>query len=121
MLCCAQVVWSALLDALPMGGKNGQQIVAQVLKQVKTYRKLLNAFSNSTRSEAALIVHVQVHRLVALLPGLSVSSASGSACPARCACAGQIEARGCKVNAGRDHVLQNEQRKHSRSLPVIAT
>ena len=56
----AQVVWSALLASLPMGGKNTQQIAANVLKQVRTYRKLLNAFSKGARAEAALIVHVQV-------------------------------------------------------------
>ena len=54
-----QVVWSALIDALPMGGKNGQQIAGSILKQVRTYRKLLKAFSKGARAEAALIVHVQ--------------------------------------------------------------
>ena len=54
------MVWSALLAALPMGGKNGQQILANILKQVRMYRKLLNAFSKGARAEAALIVHVQV-------------------------------------------------------------
>ena len=55
-----QVIWTVLLDAVPTGGKNGQQIVSAVLKQVKTYSKLLNAFCNTGRAEASLLVHVQV-------------------------------------------------------------
>ena len=55
-----QVVWTVIMDAVPTGGKNGQQIVSAVAKQVKTYSKLLNAFSNTGRAEAALLVHMQV-------------------------------------------------------------
>ena len=55
-----QVVWTVLLDAVPTGGKNGQQIVSAVAKQIKTYVKLLNAFSTTGRAEAALLVHMQV-------------------------------------------------------------
>lgn len=55
-----QVVWTVLVEAIPTVGKNTQQIKAAILKQVKAYEKLLNAFCGSARVEASLIVHVQV-------------------------------------------------------------
>ena len=52
-----------LVEAIPTVGKNTQQIRAAILKQVKAYEKLLNAFCGSARVEASLIVHVQVRSL----------------------------------------------------------
>ena len=49
-----------LIGAVPLGGKNHQQIQTAVAKQVKRYQKLLEAFSGSARLEAALMVHIQV-------------------------------------------------------------
>jgi hypothetical protein len=56
-----QVLWNTLIGAVPLGGKNHQQIQTAVAKQVKKYQKLLEAFSGSARLEAALMVHIQVH------------------------------------------------------------
>lgn len=56
-----KVLWTVLVDAVPTGGKNGQQIVSAIGKQVKTYSQLLTAFSSTGRAEAALISHVQVY------------------------------------------------------------
>ena len=49
-----------LVEAIPTVGKNTQQIKGAILKQVKAYEKLLNAFCGSARVEASLIVHLQV-------------------------------------------------------------
>ena len=49
-----------LVEAIPTVGKNTQQIKGAILKQVKAYVKLLNAFCSSARVEASLIVHLQV-------------------------------------------------------------
>ena len=56
----SQVVWTVLVEAIPTVGKNTQQIKGAILKQVKAYEKLLNAFCGSARVEASLIVHLQV-------------------------------------------------------------
>ena len=56
-----------LLDAVPTGGKNGQQIVSAVSKQIKTYSKLLKAFCSTRGAENALILHMQVGGLAPLL------------------------------------------------------
>ena len=58
-----QVVWTVLVEAIPTVGKNTQQIKAAILKQVKAYEKLLNAFCGSARVEASLIVHLQVQNI----------------------------------------------------------
>ncbi|CAK0783738.1 hypothetical protein CVIRNUC_006937 [Coccomyxa viridis] len=55
-----KVVWTVLVEAIPTVGKNTQQIKGAILKQVKAYEKLLNAFCGSARVEASLIVHLQV-------------------------------------------------------------
>ena len=49
-----------LVEAIPTVGKNTQQIKGAILKQVKAYEKLLNAFCGSARVEASLVVHLQV-------------------------------------------------------------
>ena len=59
-----------LVEAIPTVGKNTQQIRAAILKQVKAYEKLLNAFCGSARVEASLIVHVQVCSLPLCLHAL---------------------------------------------------
>lgn len=56
-----KVLWNVLIGAVPLGGKNHQQIQTAVAKQVKRYQKLLEAFSGSARLEAALMVHIQVY------------------------------------------------------------
>ena len=47
-------------------GKNSQQILSLIQKQLKTYHMLLNECTKSGRVEAALINHVQVSRFVLL-------------------------------------------------------
>ena len=66
----SQVVWTVLVEAIPTVGKNTQQIKSAILKQVKAYEKLLNAFCSSARVEGSLIVHLQVQilRLVEVMP-----------------------------------------------------
>lgn len=54
-----QVIWTVLVEALPMVGKNAQQIRAMVLRQVKAYKALLNTFCTNARTEAAFMVHLQ--------------------------------------------------------------
>ena len=58
-----QVIWTVLVEALPMVGKNAQQIRAMVLRQVKAYKALLNTFCTNARTEAAFMVHLQARRL----------------------------------------------------------
>lgn len=48
------------MDAVGTQTKNAIQITTSVGKQVKTYNALLQEFCKTQRSEAALIVHVQV-------------------------------------------------------------
>lgn len=55
-----RVLWVAVTKSVNMTGKNQQQILQAVLKQVKTYRKVLNAFASSAKGELALLVTVQV-------------------------------------------------------------
>ena len=57
----AQVLWNTLIGVIPLGGKNSQQIQGAVQKQIKTYQKLMEAFTSTSRAEQALINHVQVH------------------------------------------------------------
>mmetsp|Transcript_4435 Transcript_4435/g.10718 ORF Transcript_4435/g.10718 Transcript_4435/m.10718 type:complete len:422 (-) Transcript_4435:199-1464(-) len=55
-----KVVWGSLMKALNLTGKNQQQVQFMVLKQVKTWQKLIGAVANSARLEAALMVEIQV-------------------------------------------------------------
>ncbi len=48
-------------------GKNSQQILSLIQKQLKTYNLLLNECTKSGRVEAALINHVQVSHFVCQL------------------------------------------------------
>ena len=56
------MLWNTLIGAIPLGGKNGQQIHGAIQKQIKTYQKLLEAFTTTSRAEQALINHVQARR-----------------------------------------------------------
>ena len=53
------MLWNTLIGAIPLGGKNGQQIQGAIQKQIKTYQKLMEAFTTTSRAEQALINHVQ--------------------------------------------------------------
>ncbi len=57
-----------VIEALPMVGKNAQQIRAMVLRQVKAYKALLHAFCAGARVEAALMVHLQACAATPLQP-----------------------------------------------------
>lgn len=55
-----QIIFTVLIDAISTVGKNGQQILSLILKQIKINAKLLTSFTTSGRVESALINHVQV-------------------------------------------------------------
>jgi len=63
-ICCQcdtellQIIFTVLIDAISTVGKNGQQILSLILKQIKI--KLLTSFTTSGRVESSLINHVQV-------------------------------------------------------------
>ena len=57
-------------------GKNSQQILSLIQKQLKTYHALLNECTKSGRVEAALINHVQVSHSVSTVPAICMSWAS---------------------------------------------
>ena len=54
-----QIIFTVLIDAISTVGKNGQQILSLILKQIKINAKLLTSFTTSGRVESALINHVQ--------------------------------------------------------------
>eukprot|EP00891_Asterochloris_glomerata_P001856 jgi/Astpho2/1856/Aster-00382 len=56
-----KVVWTACMSPINTVGKNSQQILSLIQKQLKTYNLLLNECTKSGRVEAALINHVQVY------------------------------------------------------------
>ena len=49
-----------VISAVPTVGKNNQQILSAMIKQIKQYKKLINTYCSTARLEAALLVHVQV-------------------------------------------------------------
>jgi hypothetical protein len=55
-----QVLWKTLIEALPLSGKNPNQIRTAISKQMSKYQKLLTSFCTTARLEAALLVDVQV-------------------------------------------------------------
>ncbi len=65
-MCCQyatellQIIFTVLIDAISTVGKNGQQILSLILKQIKINAKLLTSFTTSGRVESSLINHVQV-------------------------------------------------------------
>ena len=54
-------------------GKNSQQILSLIQKQLKTYHILLNECTKSGRVEAALINHVQVSYFVSTVSATCMS------------------------------------------------
>ena len=58
-----QIIFTVLIDAISTVGKNGQQILSAILKQIKLNAKLLTSFTTSGRVESSLINHVQVLEL----------------------------------------------------------
>ncbi len=56
------MLWNTLIGVIPLGGKNGQQIQGAIQKQIKTYQKLMEAFTTTSRAEQALINHVQARQ-----------------------------------------------------------
>ena len=54
-----------VISAVPTVGKNNQQIMAAMSKQVKQYHKLFDKYCGSARLEAVLLVHIQVSNLSA--------------------------------------------------------
>ena len=67
-LALLQIIFTVLIDALSTVGKNGQQILSAVLKQIKLNAKLLTSFTTSGRVESSLINHVQVFTMLLLMP-----------------------------------------------------
>lgn len=55
-----RVIWSCLMRAINMTGKNQQQILQAMVRAVKTYHKLLATFVVNGRLELTLLVTVQV-------------------------------------------------------------
>ena len=68
-----QIIFTVLIDAISTVGKNGQQILSLILKQIKMNAKLLTSFTTSGRVESALISHVQVLNYQCLLCHYMVS------------------------------------------------
>ena len=54
------MVWTVLINAVPTMGKNAQQIVGAVKKQITTYKALLAENVPTARLEGVLLVQVQV-------------------------------------------------------------
>lgn len=76
MMACVllQIIFTVLIDALSTVGKNGQQILSAILKQIKQNSKLLTEFATSGRVESALINHIQVDQS-SELPGVLQAAA----------------------------------------------
>jgi hypothetical protein len=55
-----KVGWAALVTSINMTGKNQQQIVQAVAKQIKTYKELLAGFATNGKLELSLLVIIQV-------------------------------------------------------------
>ncbi|KAJ9522813.1 hypothetical protein QJQ45_019789 [Haematococcus lacustris] len=65
LLLCAcsevlRVVWTSLMKAVNMGGKNQQQIMQAIVAKIKTYHKLLSTFATNGKLELGLLLVVQV-------------------------------------------------------------
>lgn len=56
-----KVLWTTLINAVPLSGKNNLQITGAIGKQIAKYQKLLEAFVSNARLEAILMNHVQVY------------------------------------------------------------
>ncbi|THU56402.1 hypothetical protein C4D60_Mb11t16880 [Musa balbisiana] len=55
-----RILWDVLMDAVQWSGKNQQQNANAVLRQVKTWAGLLNAFCTSGKLELELMYKVQI-------------------------------------------------------------
>ncbi|KAL6762606.1 armadillo-type protein [Haematococcus lacustris] len=55
-----RVVWTSLMKAVNMGGKNQQQIMQAIVAKIKTYHKLLSTFATNGKLELGLLLVVQV-------------------------------------------------------------
>eukprot|EP00249_Psilotum_nudum_P010477 c22563_g1_i1 orf=247-1482(+) len=56
-----RTVWTALMDAVQWSGKNQQQNINLALRQVKTWGKLLGAFSTTAKLEMELMYTIQTY------------------------------------------------------------
>lgn len=59
-----RVIWSCLMRAINMTGKNQSQILQAVVRAVKTYHKLLATFVVNGRLELTLLVTVQARAVL---------------------------------------------------------
>jgi hypothetical protein len=55
-----RVVWLSLMKAVNMTGKNQQQILQTIMRQIKSYHKLLAAFTTSGKLQLSLLITVQL-------------------------------------------------------------
>ncbi|KAL3838547.1 hypothetical protein ACJIZ3_023138 [Penstemon smallii] len=55
-----RILWDVMMDAVQWSGKNQQQNANSVLRQVKTWAKLLNVFCNTGKLELELMYKVQI-------------------------------------------------------------
>lgn len=55
-----KVSWAAMIKSINMTGKNQQQIVQAIAKQVKGHKKLLSTFATNGKLELSLLVNIQV-------------------------------------------------------------
>ncbi|XP_020081016.1 basic leucine zipper and W2 domain-containing protein 2-like isoform X2 [Ananas comosus] len=55
-----RMLWDVLMDAVQWSGKNQQQNANAVVRQVKTWAKLLNAFCTNGKLELELIYKIQI-------------------------------------------------------------
>ena len=56
-----RVTWAALVSSVSLTGKNGQQILQNIVQKIKVYHKLLSTFVANGKLELALLIAVQVH------------------------------------------------------------
>ena len=57
-----QVLWAVVVGAVSTHGKNAQQIIGSLGKQLRAYRSVFSEFAGTARLEGALINDVQVRR-----------------------------------------------------------
>jgi hypothetical protein len=55
-----KVGWQALVKSINMTGKNNQQIVQALAKQIKAYKSLLSTYATNGKLELSLLVTIQV-------------------------------------------------------------
>ena len=101
-----QIIFTVLIDAISTVGKNGQQILSAILKQIKLNAKLLTSFTTSGRVESSLINHVQVPGATcagidiihcSLLYAVCILNAVTNLCAGAGACCDQLATDSCFV------------------------